>query len=110
MHIIWEVKNCGKQFRNKPILKQPVAITHLGQREFQCQECGKSFTRVSTLKVHKLTHNNEIPYRCEFCSQGYKEKRNLMKHTERQHPNAFTYNKEQMKSNSTNEHIGKRYG
>jgi hypothetical protein len=29
-----------------------------------------------------------------------------MKHIEKQHPNAFTYNIEQMKSNSTNEHTG----
>jgi hypothetical protein len=96
--------DCGNQFRNKPSLKQPVAITHLGQEEFQCQECGKSITRVSSLKVPNLTHTNEIPYRCEFCIQGIKEKRNLIKHIEKQHPNAFIYNIEQMKSNSTNEH------
>ena len=29
-----------------------------------------------------------------------------MKHIEKQHPNAFTYNIEQMKSNSMNEHTG----
>jgi len=88
--------DCGKMFRKKPSLQQHVAIAHLGQRAFQCQECGKSFTRITSLKVHKLIHTNENPHKCEFCNQGYKEKRNLMKHIEKQHPNEVTSNTEQV--------------
>ena len=94
--------NCGKQYSSERSLQQHVAIVHHGQRGFECQECGKSFTRVTSLKVHRLTHTNETPYRCEFCTQGYKEKRNLMKHIERQHPTE-TYNIEQMHPGSVSE-------
>merc|ERR1719427_1984675 len=83
-------------FSHKPSLQQHVAIAHLGQRAFQCQECGKSFTRITSLKVHKLIHTNENPHKCEFCNQGYKEKRNLMKHIEKQRPNEVTSNTEQV--------------
>jgi len=88
--------DCGKQYSSERSLQQHVAIVHHGQRGFECQECGKSFTRVTSLRVHRLTHTNETPYRCEFCPQGYKEKRNLLKHIERQHSTESTYSSDQM--------------
>ena len=78
---------CGKSFLRQRALRQHVSILHLGQRGFECQECGKSFTRLHSLNVHKLTHTNETPYRCEYCSQGFREKRNLLKHLEKLHEN-----------------------
>ena len=33
-----------------------------------------------------LSHTKELPFRCEYCSAGYKEKRNLKKHMIKSHP------------------------
>jgi len=77
--------DCGKEFNHEQSLKQHIDIIHLGKRPFECTECSKSFTRLNSLKVHSLTHTNETPFICEYCNQGYKEKRNLIKHIDRQH-------------------------
>eukprot|EP00092_Neocalanus_flemingeri_P022137 GFUD01024013.1.p1 GENE.GFUD01024013.1~~GFUD01024013.1.p1 ORF type:complete len:697 (-),score=90.84 GFUD01024013.1:60-2150(-) len=109
----FQCDDCGIQFRRKKSLKEHVAIKHLGHKGFPCPECGKSFTRITSLKIHKLTHTNGIPYSCKFCSQGYTQERNLMKHMEKQHSYTGTYNKEQMNTNheseSTEQLINRRY-
>lgn len=33
-----------------------------------------------------LSHTKDLPFRCEYCSAGYKEKRNLKKHMIKSHP------------------------
>ena len=76
---------CGKLYSSDRSLQQHITRVHLGQREFECELCEKTFTRIASLKVNNLTHTNEVPFKCEYCPQGYKEKRNLMKHIERQH-------------------------
>ena len=81
----YQCDDCGKLYTNARSLHLHEKIVHLGQKEIQCEYCDITFTRLSSLKVHKLTHIKETPFRCEHCSQGYKEKRNLMKHIGKEH-------------------------
>lgn len=44
------------------------------QLKHKCQECGKLFTRKSTMLEHNLaTHSSERPFECTMCHKTYKQ-------------------------------------
>jgi len=47
-----------------------------------CQECGKSFPRLTSLTQHKLTHNGERPFPCGFegCDKSFTTSSNMKRH------------------------------
>ncbi|KAI8900946.1 hypothetical protein BC833DRAFT_511575, partial [Globomyces pollinis-pini] len=55
-------------------------------RQFTCsfEGCGKSYTRLFTLKLHiKTIHENIKPYKCTFddCTLSFSRRHNLIRHT-----------------------------
>jgi KRAB domain-containing zinc finger protein len=50
------------------------------RRLYECDLCGKIYSRPSTLKAHRRKHTGERPYACEICNKSFAEKGNLTTH------------------------------
>jgi len=72
---------CPKKFNQKTNLRTHMNW-HLGIKDFQCNDCGKLFTRENTLKEHEaIVHllSNEA-FQCNTCGKEYKNKRSFKAH------------------------------
>lgn len=63
-----------------------------GEKPFQCEECGTSFSRGDKLKVHARIHSNVRPYWCDVAGCQYRaiDSGSLRKH-KRTHTNERPY-------------------
>jgi len=70
---------CGKTFERAWFFKVHKA-SHNGELPFLCTICNKRFTLGTRLREHMLSHSNARPHTCQVCSGRFKSKYALVKH------------------------------
>jgi len=57
---------------------------HQKLEPFQCEQCGKNFTRMSILKHHlKTKHLDHKPFQCHICGSSFQNSSNLKVHIDK---------------------------
>jgi regulatory protein SWI5 len=75
-------EGCGKKgFQRRENVRSHVQ-THLGDRPFKCNHCGKTFVRPHDLKRHAKIHSGVKPYQCP-CGQEFVRQDALTRHRQR---------------------------
>jgi regulatory protein SWI5 len=75
-------EGCGKRgFQRRENVRSHVQ-THLGDRPFKCNHCGKTFVRPHDLKRHAKIHSGVKPYQCP-CGQEFVRQDALTRHRQR---------------------------
>ena len=74
-------ENCGKKFGRRENIKSHIQ-THLGDRQYKCNECLKRFVRQHDLKRHAKIHSGERPHVC-LCGHGFSRHDALTRHRQR---------------------------
>ncbi|XP_043200930.1 zinc finger protein 574-like [Amphibalanus amphitrite] len=70
---------CDKTFRKLSSLRYHRRV-HTGERPFKCSFCDKTFNRPDNLQLHMRRHTGERPLHCSHCSKSFISKTALNKH------------------------------
>lgn len=78
--ISYECEYCGRTFSRSNHLMQH-ELTHTKEKPFHCSYCGKGFWYKNSLIGHiKQTHTGDVNYTCEECGRGFFQRSEYMRH------------------------------
>ena len=71
---------CGKGYNIVSRLNNHIKDVHLNIRPFECEECGKTFTRKARLTDHMDLHKGIMKYPCQYCGRAFGNSGSLCNH------------------------------
>ena len=81
--------HCAMTFPSNTSLRKHVHLTHSktvmvkvkkGSKQFKCQQCGETFSKVADLNVHMGVHTDGKPFKCVDCRASFTTRGNLTVH------------------------------
>ena len=69
-HRRFECEYCGKAFSRSGSLQRHLC-THTGDKPFKCEYCGKAFIQSGYLQRHLHTQTGDKPFKCKYCGKAY---------------------------------------
>nr|XP_019587153.1 PREDICTED: DNA-binding protein Ikaros isoform X13 [Rhinolophus sinicus] len=80
----FQCSQCGASFTQKGNLLRHIKL-HSGEKPFKCHLCNYACRRRDALTGHLRTHSVGKPHKCGYCGRSYKQRSSLEEHKERCH-------------------------
>lgn len=73
---------CDRKYRTAASLRSHIRFVHTREGVCVCEECGKVFGDMCTLRYHKIVHVQQRLSQCTICPKTFKDITHLKKHME----------------------------